>query len=71
MKESIEKKLGCTIDQYIAQTMNGWDTTSWKFTEKADPLVKLSCEEMEYFELYLKKKIAYIALFVPTHKSAV
>ena len=60
MKEAIEKKLGCSIDEYIERWKNKMISdkkNNWE-TEERDATWNLTEEEMQFIMDYYKEKTA-------------
>lgn len=55
MKERIEKKLGCTIEEYIKKRLEFLNEYKGLEIETPNPLVNLDADELDFLGEYLKK----------------
>ena len=61
MKESIEKKLGCTIEEHFEKMRSFWDkqfADGRMEVETNQPIVALTDEELDYYDKYVLEHFA-------------
>ena len=58
MKEEIEAKVGCTIEEYYERMLREWGFYGKMETEEIPKKLELTAEEFDFIEQYMRNKVA-------------